>query len=389
MNRTQQDVRTALDTVLSGASQDPALFNRVVNASKGDAPKVKRKLTASMAFVLILVLMSGTVALAAAYRGVSWFLTERTAEPLTIDPDLLMSNLTQESTSEWLDAHVQDAYWDGTLLSVSIYVTAKDAAYPFAMEYDIGADGESFDRIWLSDAEGNPNQMALTDWLNGRTAILLRDPEITVTAADESAQWTSLDYVHELEENAIVMLLQIPVNDLSQGGRAVIKLDSVKLYPDDDENAPTERWLAQEPGETESAVLTVTLPAVSDPVAAHTHDWTAATCTSRSTCTICGRTTGDLGEHDFQPGPEAGQYTCSVCKCSYFVDTQHETLRPGDEGDAVADLQTRLQALNLYDGEISGVYDDQTIQAVKRFQKENGLTPDGVCGTMTLELLNK
>lgn len=164
MNRTPQDVRTALDTVLSGASHDPALFNRVVNASKGDAPKVKRKLTVSMAFVLILVLMSGTVALAAAYRGVSWFLTERPAQPITIDPDQIMTNLTQESNSEWLDAQVQDAYWDGTMLSVSIRLTTKDAAYPFALEYDIGADGESFDRIWLSDAEDNPNQMALAEW---------------------------------------------------------------------------------------------------------------------------------------------------------------------------------------------------------------------------------
>lgn len=322
MNRTSQDVRTALDTVLSGASHDPTLFNRVVNASKGDVPQVKRKLTASMAFILILVLMSGTVALAAAYRGVTWFLTDRQLEPQEINADLLMPDLTQESTSEWLDAHVQDAYWDGTTLSVSIYLTAKDTETPFALEYDIGADGESFDRIWLSDAEGNSNQMALADWLNGRTAILLRDPEITVEAAGEEKPWTSLDYVHELEENAVVMLLQIPVNDMTAGGQAVITLDSVKLYPTDGEDAATERWLAQQPGEIESATLTVNLPVLSDPVAEHTHDWTASTCVRRSTCTICGRTTGSLGEHDFQPGPDEGQYTCSVCKCSYFVGEQ-------------------------------------------------------------------
>lgn len=265
MNRTPQDVRTALDTVLSGASHDPTLYHRVVNASKGDVPQVKRKLTISMAFVLILVLMSGTVALAAAYRGVSWFLTDRQLEPQEISADLLMSDLTQASTSEWLDAHVQDAYWDGTTLSVSIRLTAKDAATPFALEYDIGADGESFDRIWLSDAEGNPNQMALADWLNGRTAILLRDPKITVEAAGEEKLWPSLDYVHELAENAVVMLLQIPVNDMTAGGQAVITLDSVKLYLEDGEDAATVRWLAQQPGETESATLTVTLPPMTKP----------------------------------------------------------------------------------------------------------------------------
>ena len=53
MNRTPDDIRASIDTVLSGASHDPTLLNRVVNASKGDHPPVKRKLTLSMAFVLI------------------------------------------------------------------------------------------------------------------------------------------------------------------------------------------------------------------------------------------------------------------------------------------------------------------------------------------------
>ena len=62
MTRTHQDIRNAIDTTLSGASHDPTLFNRVVNASKGDSPPVKRKLTLSMALVLVLALAAAAVA---------------------------------------------------------------------------------------------------------------------------------------------------------------------------------------------------------------------------------------------------------------------------------------------------------------------------------------
>ena len=57
MTRKPEDIRTAIDTTLSGASHDPTLFNRVVNASKGDTPPVKKKLTLSMALVLVLMLL--------------------------------------------------------------------------------------------------------------------------------------------------------------------------------------------------------------------------------------------------------------------------------------------------------------------------------------------
>jgi len=37
--------------------------------------------------------------------------------------------------------------------------------------------------------------------------------------------------------------------------------------------------------------------------------------------------------------------------------------------------------------QITGVYDSDTVAAVKAFQNANGLTPDGKCGTMTLQVL--
>ena len=313
MTRKQEDIRLSIDTTLSGASHDPTLYNRVVNASKGDSPPMKRKLTLSMALVMILVLLTGTVAVAATYRGVQFFLTDRTTETVTLDPKLLMTSLTQTSTSEWLDATVQDAYWDGRELSIAIRLAPKDISTPFAMLTDIGLDGETFDSIWLMDADFNSNQMLVEDWLNGRTAILLNRPEITFQSAGENIDtWGSMDLFHELADNAVIMMLQLPVNNMSEGARATIQLTSVKLYPGDPEDAAVSRLNALEPGEVESAALTVLLPALSDPFESHECQYGPANCVTKAVCSICGRH-GDLGGHDFQPGPGEKEETCTIC----------------------------------------------------------------------------
>jgi peptidoglycan hydrolase-like protein with peptidoglycan-binding domain len=61
---------------------------------------------------------------------------------------------------------------------------------------------------------------------------------------------------------------------------------------------------------------------------------------------------------------------------------------PGDKGSAIAELQTRLRALEYYEyGTITGYYGPVTQQAVMRFQRTNGLTADGIAGAETLSLL--
>ena len=64
----------------------------------------------------------------------------------------------------------------------------------------------------------------------------------------------------------------------------------------------------------------------------------------------------------------------------------YDTARPGDRGELVVEIQDCLVQLGLLDG-ITGVYDDATVAAVKSFQRKNGLTPDGVAGGRTLEVL--
>ena len=63
----------------------------------------------------------------------------------------------------------------------------------------------------------------------------------------------------------------------------------------------------------------------------------------------------------------------------------YSTLRPGDSGDAVRNMQYTLYELGYYDGAIDGSYGNTTADAVRAFQIENGLKPvDGIAGNATL-----
>ena len=65
-----------------------------------------------------------------------------------------------------------------------------------------------------------------------------------------------------------------------------------------------------------------------------------------------------------------------------------QKLVPGDTGNAVRDLQQRLQEEECYHGKITGHFDDATRQAVQRFQAIHNLEGDGKVGQQTREWLN-
>ncbi|WP_214404771.1 N-acetylmuramoyl-L-alanine amidase [Pseudonocardia lacus] len=58
-------------------------------------------------------------------------------------------------------------------------------------------------------------------------------------------------------------------------------------------------------------------------------------------------------------------------------------------GDDVLALQERLLELGFDPGRPGGVFDEQTEQALRKFQREYGLVPDGVCGPATLRSLRQ
>lgn len=59
-------------------------------------------------------------------------------------------------------------------------------------------------------------------------------------------------------------------------------------------------------------------------------------------------------------------------------------LRHGSTGEAVRILQENLTVLGFYKGEITGRYGNLTKEAVRLFQRKNGLSSDGVAGPKTL-----
>lgn len=64
-----------------------------------------------------------------------------------------------------------------------------------------------------------------------------------------------------------------------------------------------------------------------------------------------------------------------------------KTLRPGDKDDEVKLLQQRLKDLGYYTGNITGVYNTATTEAVKAFQKKSSLEQDGILGPITRTVL--
>ena len=65
----------------------------------------------------------------------------------------------------------------------------------------------------------------------------------------------------------------------------------------------------------------------------------------------------------------------------------YTTLRQGDRGEAVKDLQRALKNRGYYSNYIDGDYAKETVAAVKTFQQHNGLKADGVAGPATQALL--
>ena len=65
-----------------------------------------------------------------------------------------------------------------------------------------------------------------------------------------------------------------------------------------------------------------------------------------------------------------------------------ETLsKYGSRGSEVTQIQTKLKRWGYYSGSIDGIYGTQTVNAVKYFQRKNGLTADGIAGPATLKAM--
>lgn len=69
------------------------------------------------------------------------------------------------------------------------------------------------------------------------------------------------------------------------------------------------------------------------------------------------------------------------------LDTVFALSKYGSRGEEVKQIQTKLKRWGYYNGSIDGIYGTKTLNAVKSFQRKNGLTVDGIAGNNTLNAM--
>ena len=62
---------------------------------------------------------------------------------------------------------------------------------------------------------------------------------------------------------------------------------------------------------------------------------------------------------------------------------ERSLLTIGSQGETVIELQAVLMLMGYYTGEVDGNYSENTAEAVKKFQQQAGLNPDGIAGDDT------
>ena len=77
----------------------------------------------------------------------------------------------------------------------------------------------------------------------------------------------------------------------------------------------------------------------------------------------------------------------TVTDATGSAGVSYTTLKAGMSGDAVKLMQQKLKDLGYYGGAVTGSFGNVTWEAVRAFQRANGLTADGVAGQKTLEKL--
>ena len=84
---------------------------------------------------------------------------------------------------------------------------------------------------------------------------------------------------------------------------------------------------------------------------------------------------------------EIGEERRFECRTDFHVLQLTRELEPEMSGPDVGALQTRLQRLELFDGEVDNTYGETTIEAVRAFQEQNDLPVTGSADIDTLDAM--
>lgn len=89
---------------------------------------------------------------------------------------------------------------------------------------------------------------------------------------------------------------------------------------------------------------------------------------------------------------------CLLCMCFLFAVNSYQQFynegssvytlsKLGSRGEEVRKIQKKLKELGYYKGSVDGIYGTATKKAVTSFQKNCGITADGIAGPKTLKFL--
>lgn len=80
-------------------------------------------------------------------------------------------------------------------------------------------------------------------------------------------------------------------------------------------------------------------------------------------------------------------FALNIAAITLVTGAEAASLKKGATGQQVSQVQTILKNQGFYNGAIDGKFGSATETAVKAFQRDRGLTPDGKVGTLTLKAL--
>ena len=69
------------------------------------------------------------------------------------------------------------------------------------------------------------------------------------------------------------------------------------------------------------------------------------------------------------------------------INVSYALSKYGSRGEEVRQIQTKLKRWGYYKGNVDGIYGSGTLEAVKYFQRKNGLKVDGIAGKETLKAM--
>lgn len=95
----------------------------------------------------------------------------------------------------------------------------------------------------------------------------------------------------------------------------------------------------------------------------------------------------DLTPPPVTPAPIVTPAPVTPVPASPIPEPEYTTLRPGNEGPRVQEMQEKLIELGFLTGKADGQYGPKTKEAVSAYQRRSGLKVDGIAGNDTLSRL--